>query len=414
MQVRIHAALIAAFLIAGIAGCAGRQPQNTDPGSWSARDDTWTELRPLFGSRVYRPADAGAHEQSEPAPSANFDFSHPRVDDFLVQFQTRSRDWFGRALSRGGRYMSSMLSILEKEGVPPELVYLPIIESGFRTEAVSHAGAVGPWQFIRGTGQRYGLRIDNYVDERRDPIKSTRAAARYLKDLFEMFGDWHLSLAAYNWGENKISRILEKSQAEDYWEMSDRGYLCRETRDYVPKFLAALQMAGQPEAFGLDVPLEAPLRYEVVQVDRSLPLSTVAKLSDASTQEIKELNPALHRGVTPPQPYAVRVPEGSKQAFQLAYALFDEEMRQRSLRQPTRQAHVGSAAMRKHKVRRGETIGSIARLYQVPARALMAANGIRNPNRVYAGQTLNVPPGTSRTRSQVVAARDKGQRRIVD
>jgi peptidoglycan lytic transglycosylase D len=402
MLLKKYAVLIAAFLVSGMAGCGVTQHQSTDPYSWSQRDDTWTQLRPFFPSQTEIPGDTAR----QATRSARFDVSHPRVDNFLQQFQTRWRDWFSIALSRSGRYLTSMSSILAKEGLPQELVYLPIIESGFRTDAVSHAGAAGPWQFIPETGRRYGLRIDRYVDERRDPIKSTRAAARYLKDLYAMFGDWHLSLAAYNGGENSISRILETGEAEDFWEMSERGFLCRETRDYVPKFLAAMQMAEQPEAFGFDPPIEQPVRYDLVEVNRSLSLATVARLSTASTEEIKDLNPALHHGVTPPQPYTVRLPKGTKGAFQTAYAMLGSELRDESLRQQTLKVRGRSSGRgyRKHRVRRGETIASIADRYDVPPAELMAANGIRNPNRIRVGQTLNVPTRTAQNASVEVLA----------
>jgi membrane-bound lytic murein transglycosylase D len=415
MRFRKHAVLVAAFLVSGITGCAVTQSNKTDAYMWAQRSDTWTELRPVLPSQDHAGYFGSHLSGSDSARSGNFDFSHPRVEDFLLEFQTRWRDSFSVALSRGGRYLPSMTSIIQKEGLPIELVYLPIIESGFRTDAVSHAGAVGPWQFIPGTGRRYGLRIDQYVDERRDPIKSTRAAARYLKDLYDMFGDWHLSLAAYNTGENNISRILERGDAEDYWEMSERGFLCRETRDYVPKFLAALQMAEQPEAFGFEPPYPQPMRYDVVQIDRSLPLSTVARLSAASTEEIKDLNPALHRGVTPPQPYSVRLPKGSKETFQVAYAVLDQELREEGVRQRgTRRARARSGGTRKHKVRRGETIASIADRYDIAPRALMIANGIRNPNKIQTGQTLNIPVAAAQSPAEVIASRPRGGGRMVD
>jgi len=420
MLFRRHAGLVTAFLIFGIAGCAVTQPQRTDPVSWSQRDDTWTQLRPLFPTQNQTQTHVSGSPTGQAHPqhheSTKFDVSHPRVDDFLQQYQTRWRDSFSIALSRGGPYLGSMSSILQKEGLPPELVYLPIVESGFRNDVVSHAGAAGPWQFIRETGRRYGLRIDQYVDERRDPIKSTRAAARYLRDLYAMFGDWHLSLAAYNRGENEISRILGTGEAEDFWEMSERGFLCRETRDYVPKFLAAMQVAEQPEAYGFNPPLDQPMRYDLVRVDRSLSLSTVARLSAASTDEIKVLNPALHRGVTPPQPYTVRLPEGTKETFVVAYAMFADELREESLRRTKVRARSGPQrkGVRKHRVKRGETIASIADRYDVRPRELMAVNGIRNPKKIRVGQTLNVPTRTAQARVDVVAARDRSNGRMVD
>ncbi|HVM96907.1 MAG TPA: transglycosylase SLT domain-containing protein, partial [Candidatus Acidoferrales bacterium] len=256
---------------------------------------------------------------NHPQMAGRFDFSHPRVGDFVYKYQTDLRGFYGRALERSGRYVPRISPILKKEGVPEELAYLPLVESGFQPRAISHSHAVGLWQFIPDTGRRYGLRIDKFVDERRDPVKSTHAAARYLKDLYQMFGDWHLSLAAYNTGEHRISGILERGTAENFWAMSEQGYLYRETEDYVPGFLAALQIAAQPEAYGFEPSTAAPPRYDLVHVGRSCPLSKVAELCGASTEEIKDLNPALHRGLVPPNGYSVRVPKGSKQTFQVAY-----------------------------------------------------------------------------------------------
>ena len=249
-----------------------------------------------------------------------FTFTHPRVERFVVRFQTAGRNSLRSALSRSGRYVPRMSRILRQRGLPQELAYLPLIESGFRPHAVSPAGAVGPWQFIADTGRRYGLRIDRYVDERRDPVKSTRAAASYLKELHAMFGNWHLALAAYNTGEQNIARILEAGEAEDFWEMRRRGYLCAETADFVPQFLAALHIAETPAAYGFDAPTEQAEEYDLVRLTRSLSLATVARLSGTSTSTIKELNPALQRGMVPPHGYAVRLPKGTKAAFEMAYA----------------------------------------------------------------------------------------------
>jgi len=319
MRIRTQAVCGLALLIVTIAGCAASRPENDQIQSWINGQGA----SPGGYSTAQRAVSQNGDTKRSPDGKPNeFDFSHPRVDDFVAQFQTRLRGFFTGALSRSGRYVPRMTTILEKEGVPPELAYLPLIESGFREHAVSRAGAVGPWQLIPGTGRRYGLRIDRYVDERRDPVKSTQAAARYLKDLHDMFGDWHLSLAAYNTGEGNISRILEKGRAGDFWEMSDRGYLHQETEDYVPEFLAALHIAETPEAYGFEAPAQETLHYDLVKVKRPLQLDTVARLSGSSPGEIKELNPALHRGVIPPQGYSVRLPKGTKETFQVALASY--------------------------------------------------------------------------------------------
>lgn len=409
MQYRAHAVFGLAFFVLSIAGCAANQHSSNDPQAWmwQQRPSAGLQSTPYWqqGLTVGRHP-TGQSGDSDGIRPNEFDFSHPRVDSFVTRFQTSLRGFFTDALSRSGRYVPRMSSILQKEGLPQQLAYLPLIESGFRPHAVSRKGAVGPWQFIPGTGRRYGLRIDGYVDERRDPVKSTQAAAKYLKDLHDMFGDWHLSLAAYNTGENNISRILDLGRADDFWEMSDRGYLYRETRDFVPEFLAALQIAETPEAYGFETSNEEPLRYDLVKVDRSLSLSTVAQLSGASTHDIKELNPALHRGVIPPHGYAVRLPKGSKETFQIAYANMDHSVQPRSPASGRRH--------RWHRVRRGETVASIADQHQVSVANLLRVNHIRNPRSLQAGRSLRVPLAARADDAPVLVARGKGRSEVLD
>ena len=392
MRFRAPAVLGIALLLSGIAGCSVTQHPAGDSQlwSWQHRDSTtsWSTSEYQYGLLVNpcEPSNPSTTDARFGKPN-KFDFSHPGVDTFVTRFQTNLRGFFSEALSRSGRYVPRMSSILQKEGLPQELAYLPLIESGFSPYAVSRAGAVGPWQFIPETGRRYGLRIDQYVDERRDPVKSTHAAARYLKDLYSMFGDWHLSLAAYNTGEQNISRILERGRADDFWEMSERGYLYRETCDFVPRFLAAVQIAAMPEAYGFDVPDKAPDHYDLVTIQRPLSLATVAQLSGTSTDEIKELNPALRRGVVPPQGYAVRLPAGSKETFQIAYA----NLGTLPVATGKSSASHKQRAHRRYRVRRGETVASIAGRHNVSVHALLHANSIRNPRDLQAGRLLRVP-----------------------
>lgn len=259
-----------------------------------------------------------------------FDLENPAVQNRVAAFQTHQRGFFGGALSRGAKYLSSMTDILVREGLPAELAYLPLIESGYRTQAVSPAGAAGPWQFIPETGRRYGLRIDSLVDERRDPIKSTHAASQYLKDLHEMFGDWELSLAAYNSGEYRVARILAKNKdVEDFWDMRDGGLLPSETSAYVPKFLAAVQIAKAPEDYGFEMPTHhAPEHFETVDVDRQVSLRAAANLCGVSATELAELNPALRRGVSP-SGYSLRVPVGKAEPLRVGLATYVEPVHPR-------------------------------------------------------------------------------------
>ena len=363
MRVGTPQALVLALCLSVTTGCSVMRRPESDSQSWRWMQDASTQASTQQTYSVGRGTAAHRGSFASDARPSEFDFSHPRVDDYVARFQTDLRGFFSQALSRSGRYVPRMSTILQKEGVPQELAYLPLIESGFRTQAVSRAGAVGPWQFIRQTGQRYGLRIDQYVDERRDPVKSTHAAARYLKDLYEMFGNWHLSLAAYNTGERNISRILGKGVADDFWQMSDRGYLYQETENYVPQFLAALQIAEEPEAYGFEPPEEQPLHYDLVNITKPLTLATVAQLSGTTTDTIKELNPALHRGVVPPQGYAVRLPKGTKEAFQVALANLP----------PTYFARASHTT--KVRARRGRTLRSPHRAHR--SRAVAAVKHVR-------------------------------------
>jgi membrane-bound lytic murein transglycosylase D len=258
--------------------------------------------------------------------AASFDLDKPAVRSSIATFQSELHDFFDGALARSAKYVPTMAGMLAHAGLPAELAYLPLIESGYRPQAVSPAGAVGPWQFIPETGKKYGLRIDAMVDERRDPIKSTEAAAQYLKDLHEMFGDWELSLAAYNGGENRVARILADKGAQNFWSMRDRGYLPSETSQYVPRFLAAVSIAKAPQVYGFVAPEDLPYHFETVNVDRQVSLSTAAGLCGVSASELADLNPALRRGITP-SGYALRVPTGAAAPLRTALASYVEPAR---------------------------------------------------------------------------------------
>lgn len=299
---------------------------------------------------------ASAHAKNAP-----FDLDKPGVNSNVATFQTELRDFFHGALMRSAKYVPTMTDMLIHQGLPAELAYLPLIESGYRPQAVSPAGAVGPWQFIPETGKRYGLRIDSMVDERRDPIKSTEAAAQYLKDLHEMFGDWELSLAAYNSGEYRVARIIADTGAPDFWSMRARGYLPSETSQYVPRFLAAVRIAKAPEDYGFATPAgTAPFHFETVNVDRQLSLATAAGLCGVSTSELAELNPALRRGITP-SGYALRVPTGAAEPLRTALANYVEPVRM-----ARRVARAGRGTSR------GAVYAKAGRSRQIAARAVAA------------------------------------------
>ncbi|MGH7829188.1 MAG: transglycosylase SLT domain-containing protein, partial [Candidatus Binatia bacterium] len=268
----------------------------------------------------------------QPAERRQIEFSIPVVENdrvryFVDFFSARKKDFFERALSRSGRYIPMMATILRDEGLPEDLVYLSLIESGFSPYAYSRAKAVGPWQFIRSTGLRYGLAINWWVDERRDPVKATRAAAAYLKDLHLLFGEWFLAAAAYNAGEGKIGRAMNRSRTNDFWRLSQKKYLKQETRNYVPKFIAAALIARDPERHGFgDVEYQDPLEYDEVTITAPLQLKIAAELADTTVDAIKELNPALLRNYTPPseEGFTLRLPAGKAEVFAQAHEMLPD------------------------------------------------------------------------------------------
>ncbi|MDD2903231.1 MAG: transglycosylase SLT domain-containing protein [Syntrophales bacterium] len=241
-----------------------------------------------------------------------------QVRAYLVYFSTERKGTIRRYLSRSTRYLPMIKEVFREYGLPEDLAYLAMIESGFNPHAYSHAHACGMWQFIRGTGARYGLSMDSYVDERRDPGKSTRAAAQYLLDLYKQFGSWYLAAASYNCGEGRVQKELNKSNHKNFWELSDNMCLPNETKNYVPQMIAATIIAKNPEKFGFKkVPYLPPLNIERVQVKETISLKAAAMAINVPVEEVQHLNPELLRGITPPgvSAYSLNLPAHSKEAF---------------------------------------------------------------------------------------------------
>jgi membrane-bound lytic murein transglycosylase D len=296
-----------------------------------------------------------------------------RVRNCLFYFQTIARSNMQLYLERAGRYLPMMQAIFAEYGLPRDLCYLPIIESGFNTNAYSYARAMGPWQFISSTGHNYGLKRDWWKDERRDFERSTHAAARYLAALYEMFGDWYLALAAYNGGEGRVGRTIAKQKTKDFWQLRLR----KQTENYVPLYLASVIIAKEPERFGFYVTPEPPLRWDEVDVGKPIELKVLARHLECTVEHLQQLNPELLRGVTPPQsaPYRLRVPEGKGARFASVYELIPQSERTEWVR---------------HTIARGESLSSIARRYGVSVQAVKDANKLKS-NRIVAGHDLVVP-----------------------
>jgi membrane-bound lytic murein transglycosylase D len=303
-----------------------------------------------------------------------------RVLSYVELFQGRLRDFIQDGLTRGTKYLPMIQDVFRAEGLPLDLAYIPIIESGFKPNALSKASAKGPWQFMKATALENGLHHDWYIDERSDPEKATIAAAKYLKTLNRLFdGDWNLVLAAYNGGLGRVQRAVKRSGKEDFWELSATSkYLPKETREYVPLILAAIIVAKNPAQYGFDIVAHDPISYDKVTVPRAVDLRRVAEWTGTSIDEIQALNPQLRRWTTPVKypTFELKVPTGTGSQFQARLA----------------SAGPGDiTALKWYTVRSGESLATIARKLKVSRVDLAEANSMSVKSRVRSGQELIIP-----------------------
>lgn len=325
--------------LAFLAGCAGGQkgnlvkmepvPEMTAPLTDDAADDAslTEELSAKRLEELYAKSGIPGWDPSLETELKEWDhqvkFDVPiqmnkQVMAYLVYFSTERKAVIQRYLSRSTRYLPMIKEVFQEAGLPEDLAYLAMIESGFNNKAYSPAAACGMWQFIKGTGLRYGLTIDSYVDERRDPEKATRAAAQYLLDLYKQFGSWYLAAASYNCGEGRVQRELNQSNHKNFWELSANQCLPTETKNYVPQMIAATIIAKNPEKFGFkNVPYLPPVKYDRVPVNEPTSLTAASVAVNVPPEEVQALNPELLRGVTPPDmpSYTLNLPPNSKELF---------------------------------------------------------------------------------------------------
>lgn len=304
------------------------------------------------------------------------------VEKAIRLFQRREKKGFLNAYRRSGQYRPAILKALKEAGLPAELSWLPLIESGFKVRALSSARALGLWQFIASTGYRYGLNRDRWVDERMDPEKATAAAIAYLKDLHQIFGDWYTVLAAYNCGEGRVLRCIKTQRInylDHFWDLYRK--LPSETAFYVPKFLAVLHILKDPAGYGFVLPpVDKEIKTDVVVTDKQVSLKTIGKKIGVSYKELRSLNPDLRYSSTPPGAYSFRVPQGKGNLFASVF----EKLPQ--WRPPVPDYVV-------HRVRKGETLSGIAKKYRTSVGAIMGLNGLRRTSYLKVGWKLKIPVG---------------------
>ncbi len=382
---------------------------------------------------------------------------HRLIDKWITYFKTRGREYMQTYLGRSSRYMPLMKKVLKKHQLPEDLVYVAMIESGFSPQARSYANAVGYWQFIEGTAKRYGLKVNSYVDERRDPVLSTDAAARYFKDLYGIFGSWDLALASYNAGEYRINRAVMRHYTRDFWYLAAKRSFPRETINYVPKFVAAVRISKNPEKYGFrSVSYQPALEYEDFTLTHPISLKKLATRLSISYQEVQKLNPRYRGEYVPFEEKAggtkIRIPKGTTQALKTViaqcemkrplYAHFDyfwyrvrrgdnlyrlarrnkttistirrmnkmttktilragRKIKLPSYNKVVRRRTKKTVLASNHRVLPGESLSSIAKKYRVQVKRLKALNGLTNPT-LHPGQVLTLVSPPSKIKFHIV------------
>jgi membrane-bound lytic murein transglycosylase D len=311
------------------------------------------------------------------------------VQVWIDYFQGKGRKHMVRYLGRSTRYVPKMKEILKSHGLPEDLVYLALIESGFNGRALSSARASGYWQFIRGTARRYGLRIDYYTDERSDYVASTEAAAQYLKALYHLFGSWYLAIASYNVGENRVKSLVMKHYTRDFWELARMKRLPKETVHYIPKFIAARMIAKHPAKYGFnDVEWMAPLDYQEIQYTKSVSLVTLAQRLGLNYEDLRGLNPGYKRGIVPKYGGEVLVRVPSSLNKEQVLAALDGSSTPVAV---ARAVTASDGDYTKYRVRSGDTLSTIARRFRITMSALIEMNDLSRKSILHVGKVLRIP-----------------------
>ena len=304
--------------------------------------------------------------------------NNERVQSFIELFQGNLHDFMQESLHRSAKFLPMVQEVFRSESIPLDLAYLAIVESGYKTNALSRAAARGIWQFMPATGREHGLDQNWFIDERSDPEKATRAAAQYLKSLHNLFdGDWNMAMASYNAGPGRLQRAVKQSRITDYWDLTETSrYLPKETRNYVPMIMAAVLIAKNPEAYGFEPASNSALAFDRVTVPDALDLRTVAEWTGTTIEDIRDLNPELRRTTTPIGAHDLKVPAGMAPVVEAKLASADPSL---------------FAQFARHKVKAGESLAAIARRFKVTKTDLAAANNLRTTSRLRSGQSLLIP-----------------------
>lgn len=384
MQKFIKITLVLAF----VSACAHRTtpPSAPDPAAVKAG---LVEPAPLKDLESFRVKDAEGpqivDQELESIPTE----INPLVEQWISYFKGRGHNHMERYLARSTRYEKLMKKVLKDNGLPEDLFYIALIESGFNTQARSHAAAVGYWQFIRGTGKRYGLEISTMVDERKDPVLATQAAAEYFKGLYSVFGSWYLAMASYNVGENRVKREVMNHYTRDFWELAKKKRFPKETINYIPKFIAAKLIAKDPAKYGFgEIDYMTPIEFDHIAMDQPLNLRVMAEKMSINYEDFKALNPKFKGEIAPLKANGkleLRIPPGmGEQAILAANESIVEKVEY--------VADAGDTQI--YRIRSGDNLSSIAHRYRTTVAYLRDLNDIPKGKRLRIGMKLYVPDRT--------------------
>lgn len=378
MRKLVTLSLVLAFL----AGCAHK---GATPADGAEGSNAEAEIKDIGSFRISDPEGPKVVDQElESIPTE----VNPLVEKWIAYFQGRGRPHMERYLARSTRYEKLMKKVLRDNGLPEDLFYIALIESGFSSQATSHAAAVGYWQFIRGTGKRYGLEISPFVDERRDPVFATQAAAEYFKGLYSIFGSWYLAMASYNVGENRVKREVMKHYTRDFWELARKKRLPRETINYVPKFIAAKLIAKEPDKYGFgEIDYLPPIEFDHITLNKAVNLRQISEKMNLNYEDFKALNPKFKGEVATLRgsELVLRIPPGTaEQAMLAANESVVENV----------QFIADSGDVQSYRIRRGDNLGAIARRYRTTVAYLRDINDLPRRKLLRIGMRIYVPDRT--------------------